>query len=124
MGSMRVYIGSMRGLHWASEGLHWVCEGLHWVYEGLHWVYEGLHGVYSESVGSPSPVLSSLDHPQPSLLLTMDQTLDSHHNTFSPESAFASKPQRGSDEVRDQILARLSRDKGRARGMLFYLAYL
>ena len=104
MGCMRVYIESMRGLHWASEGLHWVYEGLHWVYKGLHWVYEGLHciyeglhRVYSESVGehwvsSPSPVLSSLDHPQPSLLLTMDQTLDSHHNTFSPESAFASKP--------------------------------
>ena len=89
MGSMRIYTGYMK-----------VYSGSMRVYtksmRGLNWVYEGLHGVYSESMGehwvsfSP-PVLSPLEPPA-SLLLTTDQTLDSHHNTFSPKSAFASKP--------------------------------
>ena len=74
-GSMRVYTGSMRGLHGVCEGLHGVCEGLHWVYEGLHWVYSESTGEHW--VSSPPQVLSPLD-PQPPLLLTTDQTLDSH----------------------------------------------
>ena len=81
-GYVRVYTGSVRVYTGSTRGLHGVCEGL--------------HGVYSESMGehwvSCSPQSSPLWNPQPPLLLTTDQTLDSHHNTFSPKSAFASKP--------------------------------